>query len=60
METILMIKRAPMPEIEFDGDKTWQVSPYSIQDEAHAKRLIMWLQKTVLKNVPHEYKIVST
>lgn len=55
-ETILMIKRAPTDG--FGGDKTWQVAPYQIQDDAHAKRLLAWLQKTVLKNVPHEYRIV--
>ena len=58
METILMIKRLPVTEKEFEGDKTWQVAPYQITDKAHAERLLAWLQKTVLKNVPHDHKIV--
>lgn len=58
METILMIKRLPAPEKEFEGDKTWQIAPYPIADKAQAERLLAWLQKTALKNVPHEHKIV--
>ena len=53
-----MVKRLPVPEKEFSGDKTWQVAPYNIEDKDHADRLIAWLQKTVLKNIPHKHKIL--
>lgn len=58
METILMIKRLPVPEKDFEGDPTWQVAPYPIKDERHAEKILEWLENSVLKNVPHESKIV--
>ena len=58
METILMIKRLPIPEKDFKGDRTWQVAPYEITDKAHAERMLDWLKETVFKDIPiiHKFK----
>ena len=57
METILMIKRLPIPEKEFKGDRTWQIAPYEIKDEVHAERLLVWLKGSVFKDMPIIHKI---
>ena len=58
METILMIKRLPVPDIEFRGDKSWKIAPYKLKDKASAEKIYAWLETTSLKNIPHIHKIV--
>ena len=57
MELILMIKRLPIPEQDFKGDRTWQIAPYSFKDELHAERILAWLKETVFKDMEISHKL---
>jgi hypothetical protein len=54
-EPILLIKRKPAGD--FAGDKSWQVAPYRLRDEEHARKTVEWLRSST--GADFNYRIVS-
>lgn len=50
IEVVLMVKREGI-------DKTWQVAPYKVTDEANAERIVAFLRNAW--SIPFEWKLAT-
>ena len=55
----LKIRRLPIEELGFKGDRNWQVAPYPEETKQGLENRLAWLESSILKDIPFEHKIVA-